>query len=276
MVHSFCLIGGDARQLALADLLTRDGCRVLPLALSDAPTDLSRAAGADCVLLPLPLERTPGLLSAPLCPQSIPLERVFATLRPEQHIFGGKISKHAQLLAQQQGLTIRDYLQRDELAIANAVPTAEGALAAAMEALPFTIHQSRVLIVGFGRVGQCTALRFRALGADVSVAARSPGQLALARSLGCQPLPLGTATGDFDLIINTVPAVILTRDKLEHLGHPILLELASPPGGFDREAASQLGLRLIPAPNLPGKVAPVTAARAIQQTLYHMLEELHA
>ena len=55
--------------------------------------------------------------------------------------------------------------------IANAVPTAEGAVQLAMEELPITLHGARVLVVGFGRVGKLTAHRFRALGARVSVAA---------------------------------------------------------------------------------------------------------
>ena len=38
--------------------------------------------------------------------------------------------------------------------VANAVPTAEGAVQVAMEELPFTLHSARVLILGFGRVGE--------------------------------------------------------------------------------------------------------------------------
>jgi dipicolinate synthase subunit A len=272
--RSFCLIGGDARQLALRDLLVRDGARVTSLFLSNAQAELSAAADADCVLLPMPVEGTPGQLFAPQWPEPISVAPVLDALQPKQLIFAGKVGLHLHTMAHTRGLTLRDYLLREELAIANAVPTAEGALAAAMEALPITIHGSRVLVTGFGRVGQCTAQRFRALGAVVSVAARRPGQLALAASMDCRPIPLSRLRGDFDLVVNTVPTVILTREVLSRLGRPILLELASAPGGFDRNAATELALPLIPAPNLPGRVAPVTAARAIQRTLYHMLEEL--
>ena len=67
-------------------------------------------------------------------------------------------------MAQVRGLTIQDYFAREELAVANAVPTAEGAVQLAMEHLPITIHGARVLVVGFGRVGRTTAQRFQALG----------------------------------------------------------------------------------------------------------------
>lgn len=274
MDRSFCIIGGDARQLALARFLAQDGARVDTLFLSDAPADLAVAAAADCILFPLPLEKVPGLLFTPLYSQKVPLGKLMESLRPEQLIFAGKVSSAAQTLAESRGLTLLDYLLRRELVIANAVPTAEGALALAMEALPITIHRSRVLVTGFGPVGQCTAQRFRSLGAEVTVAARRPEQLALAESMDCRPVPLARLSGNFDLVVNTVPAVILTGDVLSGLGRPVLLELASAPGGFDTAAAAALGLTLIPAPNLPGRMAPVTAARAIQQTLYHMLQEL--
>lgn len=268
----FCLIGGDGRQLALRELLRADGHTVTSAALSDAPPKLSEAAGAHCVLLPIPAQTPQGTLFAPLSPGAIPMGAVLSALSPGQHIFAGKVSPKLRTEANAAGLEIRDLLLQEELAVANAVPTAEGALAIAMEHLPVTVHRSRVLIAGFGRVGQRTARVFRALGAEVTVCARSPAQLALAESLDCRPCPLPNPEGPFDLVINTVPWVIFHEEQLARLGSPLLLELASSPGGFDREAVRQLGLRHIAAPGLPGKAAPVTAARAIQRTLYHMLE----
>ena len=53
-----------------------------------------------------------------------------------------------------------------------------------------------------------------------------------------------------------------------------LLDLASAPGGVDREKAEALGLRVLQAPGLPGRTAPVTAAMAIRDSVYHILWEL--
>ena len=58
---------------------------------------------------------------------------------------------------EQRGLRVFDYYAREECMVANAVPTAEGAVQVAMEELPFTLHSARVLILGFGRVGKLTA-----------------------------------------------------------------------------------------------------------------------
>ena len=53
-----------------------------------------------------------------------------------------------------------------------------------------------------------------------------------------------------------------------------ILDLASKPGGVDQTAAGELGLAVIWALALPGKVAPVTAGAAIQTAIYNMLQEL--
>ena len=162
--------------------------------------------------------------------------------------------------------------------MANAVPTAEGAVQLAMEHLPITIHGSRVLVVGFGRVGRITAQRFAALGARVSVAARKYEQLAWAQAMGFGAEELGHLAGwlcGYDLVVNTVPAQVLNRPELEDLMPGcLILDLASKPGGVDLAAAGELGLTVIWALSLPGKVAPVTAGAAIKSTIYNMLREL--
>ena len=164
---------------------------------------------------------------------------------------------------------------REELAVRNAVPTAEGALRLAMEAAPVTLHGAACVVTGFGRVGQALALRLRALGADVWVAERSPARQALAESMslpcgGFAALPARLSTAE--LVFNTVPAPVLGEAELAALrqGTPVI-ELASAPGGVDGEAAAHHGIRVILAPGLPGKEAPLTAARALRDTVYHMM-----
>jgi dipicolinate synthase subunit A len=188
------------------------------------------------------------------------------------------VDSDTQALAKTRGLTICDYFAREELAIANAVPTAEGAIQLAMEHLPITIHGARVLVVGFGRVGRTTAQRFAALGAKVSVAARKYEQLAWAKAMGCGTEHLPHLSGwlcGYDLVVNTVPAQVLGRKELEDLKPDcLIIDLASKPGGVDLTAAGELGLTVIWALSLPGKVAPTTAGAAIKSTIYNMLREL--
>ena len=278
--------GGDMRQAKLAELLAADGHTVHAYALErlgaldgvEMEESLEGAALADCVVLPLPAAGEGSLLNAPLSGRKHPLALVLDALRPGQVICAGMVGPQTAALAADRGLTLHDYFAREELAVANAVPTAEGAVQLAMEQMPVTIHGARVLITGFGRVGQAAARRFAALGARVSVAARRYEQLALAESEGYGAEQIGGLDGwlcGYDLVVNTVPAPVLGETELKDLRPDcLIIDLASKPGGVDRKAADRLGRQVIWALSLPGKVAPVTAGGAIRSTIYNMLHEL--
>lgn len=280
------VIGGDLRHAKLAQLLAEDGHTVHTYALGEPQEPvpglcpesvLDQADRADCVVLPLPVAGESGLLNAPLSLAQYALEPILDRLTPGQLLCGGRVDPQVQALAQARGLTVYDYFAREELAIANAVPTAEGAVQLAMEHLPVTIHGARVLVLGFGRVGRLTAQRFQALGARVSAAARSCGQLAWAQAMGLGAERLERLGGwlcGYDLVINTIPARVLDRAALEELKPDcLILDLASKPGGVDLGAAGALGLTVVWALSLPGKVAPVTAGAAIKDTVYNLLRE---
>lgn len=283
--RTFWILGGDRRQLALARSLAEEGHPVFTLALGAEPSpdgpvpveEFCPQSPEEAVILPLPVVSAPGILNAPLADTPMGLAPLLRAARPGQLLFGGKVDRETLALAQRYGLTIWDYLDREELAVANAVPTAEGAVQLAMEELPITIHRSTVLILGFGRVGRAAAQRFAALGAKVTVAARRYEALALAESmgLGCFPLGQHSLLSVFDLVVNTIPAPVLDRPALERLRPDCLvLDLASKPGGVDLEAARALGLKSVQALALPGKVAPVTAGGIIKDAVCHMLAEM--
>ena len=180
--------------------------------------------------------------------------------------------------AEGKGLVFRDYFTREELAVANAVPTSEGAIQIAMEELPITLHRARVLVIGYGRLGKVLAGQLKGLGALVSVAARSWTDLAWAQTCGYGVERSDQLSGwlcGYDLVINTVPAPVLGWAELSDIsGGCLIIDLASKPGGVDFAAAAELGVKVIWALSLPGKTAPVTAGLAIKNTVYNILTEL--
>ncbi|MEG2000378.1 MAG: dipicolinate synthase subunit DpsA [Evtepia sp.] len=278
--RNFWVVGGDRRQLELAKLLENDGHTVHTAALGPgAKQELEQdASRAHCIILPLPVTTAEGLLHTPLSQKQYRLEEVLDVLHPGQLICGGIPSAEVKRQMDVRGLQLCDYYAREECMIANAVPTAEGALQIAMEAMSTTLHGSRVLVIGFGRVGKLTAHRLNALGARVTVAARKCEDLAWAQAYGYDTensVRLSYWLGGYDLIINTVPAMMLDELHLEWIQpEAFLIDLASLPGGIDLEAASRLDLRAVRIGGIPGRSAPVTAAKAIRDSIYNILNEV--
>ncbi|MCL6637668.1 MAG: dipicolinate synthase subunit DpsA, partial [Alicyclobacillus sp.] len=168
-------------------------------------------------------------------------------------------------------------MELDEVAILNSIPTAEGAIAMAMEHSDFTIHGAKAAVLGFGRCGMTLARTLAALGADVRVAARQPAHMARIREMGLRPVDihrLQDTLTDVDLIFNTVPEMVLPAAVLARVPREcVIIDIASKPGGTDFRYAERHGLKAFLAPSLPGLVAPKTAGRIIADTLCRILVE---
>ena len=280
MQRRIAVIGGDRRQVYLAQMLLEEGQDVVTSGLEKVngprPLPLHMALEAEILVLPLPVCREGGL-NLPLTETKLDPEQLWPRLRYDQLVLGGMTEELGPRLMAEFGLTVVDYYHREEIQVANAVPTAEGAIQRVMEATDTTIHGSRCLVLGFGRIGKLLADRLKSMGARVTVSARKYGDLAWIEALGYTALPvreLSGNLGNFDLIFNTVPALLLDASRLAETREGcLLLELASAPGGVDERAAGALGRRLIRAPGLPGAVAPRTAASAIRESIRHILEE---
>lgn len=284
---TYLVAGGDLRQLYLAKALAHRGSRVYITCFDEAfeldkrliPVDqLSQIdEKLDCIVLPLPVTNDGVTVNTPLSKKRLELETVLQKAVPSTVIFGGKVEKPFQTACFDRGLEVIDYLEREELAVLNAVPTAEGALEILMQELPTTLFGTKCLLTGFGRISKVMAKYLTALGVSVTVAARRYSDLAWAKVYGCEGIHISRIAeraGSFDMIVNTVPAKLFDHGVLSKLqDHCLVLDLASKPGGVDFELAKQLGVKVIWALSLPGKVAPVTSGEIICDTIQNILAE---
>lgn len=280
----FAVVGGDRRSVLLASRLARDGHKVYTYALDKAelPEEVPKSGclqgcvyGADCVVLPLPAERA-GFIYTPLGVEPLETAWFLSALWPGQLVCGGKLSGSFCAAALDNGIIAEDYLSRASFAMANAALTAEGAIGILLNESEKSLLHSRVLVLGYGRIGRLLALRLAGLGAEVTVAERRSSGRAEAEMLGMGAVDfreLELLPDSFDFIVNTVPARVLTEKMLCALEDTLLLELASAPGGFDMRLAENLGLPVISAPGLPGKCAPAAAAELIKKTVYDIIRE---
>jgi dipicolinate synthase subunit A len=281
----FAVVGGDRRLELLSVMLHRDGHRVYTYALEKAelPSEIPKAGclqgcvyGADCVILPTPAEKG-GLLNAPLSDAELKMKDVIEALWPGQLLCGGRFSDESCAAALRAKLRPGDLMCMPFFTAGNAALTAEGAVLRLLESSDKALLSSSVLILGWGRIGKILAMRLRALGACVSVAARSAPDRAMAEALGFDVLEYSELEAElcrFDFIVNTVPARVLTDPMLCMAAEDtLLLELASPPGGFDAQLAENIGLRVIKAPGLPGKCSPLSAAAIMKDAVYRFISE---
>ncbi len=275
------ILGGDSRIGFMAEKLQRDGYTVAGLGLSTKAVPekpLKEGLGeAEAIILGLPASRDGETVFAPFYNGLVPLESIPKYARPNVPVLCGMPSEAMCDLFSAHGLLVINYLEREELALLNAVPTAEGALEIAMHELPITIWNARALVVGFGRCGQYLARILAALGAHVTVSVRRNASAALAKTCGFSVIETSDIlrlAGEYDVIFNTVPSKVLDAPTLSRLSRGcLLIDLASRPGGVDMEAAKAFGVNTIWALSLPGKVAPVTAGEILCNTIQSILSE---
>lgn len=271
---TFSIIGGDLRQLTVAALLEKDNYDVSIYGFDFGPDtgalkkshSLSDALTRDVVILPLPVSRDNRTLNAPYTAESIPLSEL--SKHKSNVVLGGKTGGMPNVL---------DYFEREELSVANAIPTAEGAIEIALSETERTLFGSKCLVIGFGRCGKILADRLKGLGCRVTAAARKSADFAWIKAYGFEPCDsrrLSGAVSGFDIIFNTAPALLLDGEILKQIPkHTLIIDLSSKPGGVDFELARSLGLRVIWALSLPGKCAPVTSGEIIKETIVNMLKE---
>ena len=207
----------------------------------------------------------------------IDLVEVIKHLPKETYLLIGVAKPIIVEMASKHQIKIIETAEIDDIAILNSIPTAEGAIQLAMEELPITIHSSKCLVVGYGRCGMTLARSLAALGAKVTVASRKAADIARIIEMGYTPLPLADLYSqvDFDVIFNTVPALVLTKQYLKKLSRSVLIiDIAASPGGVDYNTANDLGIKAILALSLPGKVAPITAGQILSDCIPRLLIEL--
>ena len=281
----YAVVGGDRRSALLAGLLLREGNRVRSFALEKAelPAEIPKDSclqscvyGADAVLLPVPAESGP-VLNAPLAAAPLPLAELWSALWPGQLVIGGRFGEESGARALTGKLALADLMHRPRFVTGNAALTAEVAAGLLLRESERSVQGSRCLILGYGRIGKLLAAKLRGLGASVTVAARREADRALAAAMGCGALgfeSLEGAIADFDSVVNTVPARVLSDAALCCLSPETpLLELASAPGGFDRQLAANIGLHVIAAPGLPGRCKALAAAELMKRELEAIIRE---
>lgn len=250
------IIGGDRRMIFTKKALEKSGYAVNTLGL--LPDDNGDITAADTVILPVPVTRDKVNINCALSGRTIPLA-ILTSLPENTSVFGGG------------GISVKnytDYLALDEYAVKNAVLTAEGAISHIIENTEFSLWKSKILIIGYGRVGRALYSRLAGFCAFITVSARNRRDFAVLDSLGIDRIEtgdIGSVNRSFNIVINTVD--IKFEEPVARALSPALFIDLSTHGGFTDNAAAEYGLTYKKLPGIPAVCAPETAGEIIAETV---------
>ena len=272
MRKKLLVIGGDRRMEYAAERLSA-AFDVYTCGFLNSPPiwDLKQA---DILVLPYP-SFSGEYLNMPLSERKIPAVSALDLLRYGGTLFGCGFDSGFLSYCSERCAKVFDFFEDEELTLRTAVLTAEGAVEIILRETDFSVNGSKIMILGFGRVGKACARALSSLGAEITVSARSPEAREEAEKRGYR----ATLPGDekalraADSIINSIPTPVLGRGELSLLKKDaFILDLASKPYGTDFAAAKELGIKAEIAPGLPGKTAPKTAGYLIAESVIKAVE----
>lgn len=172
-------------------------------------------------------------------------------------IVAGSISEKWRAYFREIGVEWIDFMEDESTSIKNSQITAEATVMTYIANSRFSIEGEKIIISGYGKCGRALAKKFMALGAKVTVLARSKDARRRAKEAGYNAVPFAYGPQeayDSVAIINTVPGIVIEEAMLSELHEDsLLIEIASAPGGYDMDAVKKYGLRYIDAPGLPSR-----------------------
>lgn len=279
------IIGGDLRTVKLIKLLAQDKNKIKVWGFENCEelldfekkndnlkihNNLDEALKNQIIIGPTPFTKDRKYICTQYTNQKLEIQ-TFANKIRDKLLIGGSVP--AEILEQIETI---DILKDERLVILNAISTVEGTIEIAIKETQKNLYNSNILIIGYGRIGKILVDRLTAFKANVYCSARGK-DITWIEAYGSKSIKyeeLNKKIDMFDVIINTVPVLILNKERLELLNkNTLLIDVASAPGGIDFEVARQLNIKTIWALGIPGKIAPISSAEYIKETIYNIIKE---
>ncbi len=258
-MRNILLIGGDRRMRAAEQTFINNSFTVSSMGLYEG--DSGDISIADIIVFPVPATRDGKTVFCPLTDRKIGLDIITGS-KPTAEIYsGGSIESY--------GRKFVNLLELDDFAILNAVPTAEGAIAAAISRTPYTLWNAKILVIGMGRVARVLIERLLGFRSRLTVSCRSVKDTAYLNASGIYAFhtnKLCEKAKYFDIIFNTVDAPLLDG-AVQNLENTLVIDLSTK-GCLSKCESVKSYLKL---PAIPGKTAPDTAGENIAQTILRQI-----
>lgn len=258
---SFYVIGRDKRIINIKEMYEKEG-RIT-----------ESSVNADYIICPTPFSKDKVYITG----TEIRCKDILEICKGKI-LFAGAIPKSMKEELDRVGITYYDLMDYDDLAILNAIPTAEGAIKLAIEKTDITLSGSNALVLGFGRIGKVLSKMLAGIGANVYCEARKEKDLAQIRAMGYNDVDLNNLDdylSNADYIFSTVPHMILDKSRLDLVKKDVcIIDLASSPGSVDFEYAKEKNINASLELALPAKVAPKSSAIYFKEKIDKIIQEI--
>lgn len=267
-------IGGDKRIVCLYNIVSDkgDNPRAYFMDVKNSKDKLPQMFDEDVLIGPVPLCKPVPLLNAKEGFYADVYE-IVSKMKPGSLFTAGIIPKELIEFASEQGVSVFDYAATEEFQILNAEITAEGTVKIALSNGNKTLKDAKVLILGYGRIGKALCNLMSGFHSDFTVTARKVKDLSYILVNGFKGIhtdDIINVIGQFDIIINTIPALILTKEVLDEVREDaLIIDLASVPGGTDFDYAQKRGIKTDHALSIPGKFFNHSASSVIYEILHN-------
>lgn len=185
-------------------------------------------------------------------------------------VFGGNQASAVLEIFKAREIKYVNLLSDETFSIKNAVLTAECCFRVLIDATEKSVFENNILILGCGRLGKALSLLFSKLGLSFAVCTYNKAEFEAAvlyakRNFFSESYI--SVIEQFDVIINTIPAIILNDDVISKISKDTsIIELASIPC-LDTEKIKYLDINYMPTPGLPSLYCPETAADIMLESI---------
>ena len=234
MNKSIAFICGDNRQIYLANLFNQNNYKTYTYDLSSEY--LSKSC-TKCTSLNMAINSAQYIVF-PFRIDCISLMQLSAILPylNNKTVFGGCIESELKHLFIQNNIKYYDYFKDNSVNKLNAIANAEGSIYYAINNSTINLHNSNVLVLGYGNCGSILSHKLKALGCNVTVTGRTSYSKACACSNMLNYIDLTNINSiinsihQYDFIFNTVPSLILTDNLLSNVKTDcVIIDVASSP-----------------------------------------------
>lgn len=263
--YNFAILGGDRKIAYTAFLLHQKGYPVICYKTAKIPQShlfCSANSLKEAV-------RNAHIIICGISDAFTDLAELQRCIRKSQIIFGAMLPESFCQNCEERKISCYDFMKDSCFLTLNAIATAEGAIMQAMINSDVSLHQKRILVLGYGRCAKVLADKLRGLSAKLCIATDSKSELSQAKALGFDTLSISELKSHIScyyFIFNTIPSVILTKPILKCINpNALIIDIASGRGGIDYDYASKTPLKIFHCRAIPENYAFMDTAEHITE-----------